>query len=161
MFYTFRDESALLSECDGTFISKLIEQYVLEIVNRNKSIIKPHGDIVDSAFSSYKSDHPHNVDSFAQQESEETNEELEVNNAQELSEEGLSSDYNTDSSVSGSSIVPADSDINSNISSLNRDQRNVSDGVHRWVRNYVNYRSSKIQREVESVHLFITGGESV
>ena len=83
MFYPFRDESALWSECDGTFISKLIEQYVLEIVNRNKSIIKPHGDIVDSAFSSYKSDHPHNVDSFAQQESEETNEELEVNNAQE------------------------------------------------------------------------------
>ena len=160
MFYPFRDESALLSECDGTFISKLIEQYVLEIVNRNKSIIKPHGDIVDSAFSSYKSDHPHNVDSFAQQESEETNEELEVNNTQELSE-GLSSDYNTDSSVSGSSSVPADSDINSNISSLNRDQRNVFIGVHRWVRNYVNYRSSKIQREVESVHLFITGGEAV
>ena len=160
MFYPFRDESALLSECDGTFISKLIEQYVLEIVNRNKSIIEPHGDIVDSAFSSYKSDHPHNVDSFAQQESEETNEELEVNNTQELSE-GLSSDYNTDSSVSGSSSVPADSDINSNISSLNRDQRNVFVGVHRWVRNYVNYRSSKIQREVESVHLFITGGEAV
>ena len=81
MFYPFRDESALLSECDGTFISKLIEQYVLEIVNRNKSIIEPHGDIVDSAFSSYKSDHPHKLDSFAQQESEETNEELEVNNA--------------------------------------------------------------------------------
>ena len=160
MFYPFRDESALLSECDGTFISNLIEQYVLEIVNRNKSIIEPHGDIVDSAFSSYKSDHPHNVDSFAQQESEETNEELEVNNTQELSE-GLSSDYNTDSSVSGSSSVPADSDINSNISSLNRDQRNVFIGVHRWVRNYVNYRSSKIQREVESVHLFITGGEAV
>ena len=160
MFYPFRDESALLSECDGTFISNLIEQYVLEIVNRNKSIIEPHGDIVDSAFSSYKSDHPHNVDSFAQQESEETNEELEVNNTQELSE-GLSSDYNTDSSVSGSSSVPADSDINSDISSLNRDQRNVSIGVHRWVRNYVNYRSSKIQREVESVHLFITGGEAV
>ena len=47
-------------------------------------------------------------------------------------------------SVSGSSSVPADSDINSNIRSLNIDQRNVFDAVYRWARNYVKSRSSKI-----------------
>ena len=71
---------------------------------------------------------------------------------------GSSSYCNTDFSVSGSSSVPADSDVNSNIHSLNRDQINIFDAVHRWFRNYVNYRSSKIQHEVNPVHLFITDG---
>ena len=147
-----------MSECDGTYTSKLIEQHVLEVVNRNNLIIEPNGDIVDSAFSVYKIDHPHNMDSFAQQENEKTNEELELNNVQEVNEETSSSDCNIDPSVSGSSSVPADSDVNSNIPSLNRDQRNIFDAVHRWARNYVKCRSSKIQHEVEPVHLFITGG---
>ena len=34
------------------------------------------------------------MDSFSQQENEETNEELELNNAQEVNEEGSSSDCN-------------------------------------------------------------------
>ena len=140
------------------YTSKLIEQHVLEIVNRNKLIIEPHGDIVDSAFSSYKIDHPHNMDSFAQQENEKTNTELELNNAQEVNEEVSSSDCNIDFSVLGSSSIPADSDVNSNIRSLNRDQRAVFDAVHKWAWNYVKCRSSKIQHEVEPVHLFITGG---
>ena len=76
LFYPFQDESALLSKCDRTYTSELIEQHALEIVNRNKLIIEPHGDIVDSAFSSYKTNHPHNVDSFAQQENGLTNEKL-------------------------------------------------------------------------------------
>ena len=58
--------------------SKLIAQHVLEVVNGNKSIIKPYRDIVDSAFSSFKIDQSHNMDSFAQKENEETNEELEL-----------------------------------------------------------------------------------
>ena len=37
------------------------------------------------------------MDSFAQQKNEETNEELELNNAQEVSEEGSSSECNIDS----------------------------------------------------------------
>ena len=70
-----------MSECNGTYTSNRIDQHVLEVVNQKKSIIEPHGDIVDSAFSSFKIDQPHNIDSFAQQENEETNEELELNNA--------------------------------------------------------------------------------
>ena len=69
--------------------------------------------------------------SFTHQVNKETNEELELNNAQEVNEEGSSSDCNIDFSVSGSSSVPADSDVNSNIRSLNRDERNVFYAVHR------------------------------
>ena len=87
LFYPFRDEPPLLSECDGAYNSKLIEQHILEVVNWNKLIIEPHGDIVDSAFSIYKIDHLHNMGSFAQQENEETNKELELNNAKEVTEE--------------------------------------------------------------------------
>ena len=64
LFYPFRDEFALLSECDETYTSKLIEQHVLEVVNRNKSIIEPHENIFDSAFPSFKIQQPHNMDSF-------------------------------------------------------------------------------------------------
>ena len=67
LFYLFRDESALLAECDGMYTSKLIEQHVLEIANRIKLIIETHEDIVDSESSSYIMDHPHNIDFFAQQ----------------------------------------------------------------------------------------------
>ena len=123
LFYPFRDKSALLPECDGTYTSKLIEHHVLEVVNRNKSIIELHGDIVNAAFSSFKINQPHNMDSFAQQGNEETNEQLELNNAQEVNEEGSSSDCNIDFSVSGSSSVPADSDVNSNIRSSNRSKK--------------------------------------
>ena len=63
------------------------------------------------------------MDSFAQQENEETNEQLELNNAQEVNEEGSSSDCNIDFIVSGSSSVPADSDVNSNIRSSNRSKK--------------------------------------
>ena len=52
------------------------------------------------------------------QENGQTNEELELDNAQE---EGSPSDCNIEFSVSGSSSVPADIDISSNIGSLNRD----------------------------------------
>ena len=107
-------------------------------------IIEPHRDIVDSGFSSFKIDQSHNMDSLAQQKNGETNEELELNNAQEVKKEGLSSDCNIDFSVWGSSSVPADIDVNSNIRSLNRDQRNVFDAVHKWAENYVKSRSSKI-----------------
>ena len=73
------------------------------------------------------------MDSFAQQENQETNEELEINNVQEKNEEGSSSDCITDFSLLGSSSVPADSDVNSNICSLNRDQRTVFNAGYRWV----------------------------
>lgn len=63
-----------------------------------------------------------------------TNKELELNNTQEVDEKSSSSDCNNDFSVSESSSVPADSDVKSNIRSLNRDQRNVFEDVHRWSR---------------------------
>ena len=78
-----------------------------------------------------------------------------------MNEEGSSSDCNIDFSIFGSSNVPADSDVNSNIRNLSRDQRNVFNAIHRWARNFVRYRLSKIQHDVEPVHLFITGGEVV
>ena len=81
-----------------------------------------------------------NLLSFTEQVNKEINEELELNNAQEVNEEGSSLDFG----VSGSSSVPADSGVSSNIRSLNKDQKNVFDAVYRWARNYVKSRSSKI-----------------
>ena len=74
-----------------------------------------------------------------------------LNPCYEVDEASSSSHCNTDFGVSWSPSVPADSDANSNIRSLNRDWRNTFDAVRRWSWNYVKCRSSKIQHEVKPV----------
>ena len=69
-----------MSECDRTYKSKLREEHALEIVNQNEMNSEPYGDIVDFAFSSYRIDLSHNMDSFAQKENKKTNEVLEEKN---------------------------------------------------------------------------------
>ena len=54
MFYPFRDENDLKSPHTGTYSDKLLEDDVIEIVNRNKQRFEPFGDLVDSAMSCYK-----------------------------------------------------------------------------------------------------------
>ena len=50
LFYPFWDKSALLSECDETFTSKIIEQHALEAVNWNKLMLEPQRDVLTLYF---------------------------------------------------------------------------------------------------------------
>ena len=54
--------------------------------------------------------------------------------------------------------ILADEDINAKIRSFNKEQKKVFDFVHKWARDHVKYRSSRRKKEVQPVHLFITGG---
>ena len=59
----------------GTYFAKLQEPSVIDIINRNKAIMEPFGEIVDQALSNLRSDVA-NPDSFSQQENDEGQAEL-------------------------------------------------------------------------------------
>ena len=50
MYYPFRDEKVLLSENPPTYVSKLSEPGVIDVVNQNYSLFETFATIVDDAF---------------------------------------------------------------------------------------------------------------
>ena len=49
-------------------------------------------------------------------------------------------------------------EINSSIRSINKDQREVFDVVHKWSRDYIKQRFFKQPEEVKPFYIFLTGG---
>ena len=82
MFYPFRKETELLSERSGTYTEKLLENGVLEVVNRNKRICEPFGELVEETMLNFHRN-VDDLDSFAEQENEEVSEELMTNDESE------------------------------------------------------------------------------
>ena len=75
-FYPLRDEAYLkFPPMTKTYFGKLQEPGVMDIINRNKAIMEPFGEIVDQALSNLRSDVA-NSDSFSQQENDEGQAEL-------------------------------------------------------------------------------------
>ena len=68
MYYPFRSENELLN---ATYLEKLSQPGVLDIVNNNKHKIEPFEEMVNEAFRNYRADLERNLDAFAQQENEE------------------------------------------------------------------------------------------
>lgn len=53
LFYSFRDEKELLSDCPLLYQSKLQEQRIQEVANMNKIMFKRYSDLVDQTFSDF------------------------------------------------------------------------------------------------------------
>jgi len=68
LFYPFRSEENDL-KTSGSYVLKLNEPEINEIVNRNKYIFEPNADIVELVMQSYQEDLQHNQDAHAQQAS--------------------------------------------------------------------------------------------
>ena len=68
MFYPFRNEQDLKSKNTATYSEKLQEPGVLDIINRNKQVFEPYGDLVESALLNLHTNLTFNQDSFADQE---------------------------------------------------------------------------------------------
>ena len=164
--YPFRKEFELNSRNNLTYTEKLFDNKVLDIVNFNKAQIEPYGELINSAFSQFRSDFNHNIsitDSFAQQENDEVIDQEGENNPsfEEQDENNVESSTESsavDFSIANSENILADEDISVKIRSLNKEQKKVFDFVHKWARDHVKYRSSKRKKEVQPVHLFNTGG---
>jgi len=76
-FYPFRSEAELLSNEFQTYVGKLNEPGVVDIVNLNKSRIEPYTELVEEAFTRFSNDMSLNNNSFGQQENNEVIEQLE------------------------------------------------------------------------------------
>ena len=73
LFYPFRDETEINGKYLGTYKEKISEPGVLDIVNANKLLIEPYGDLVNAAFAHFQDNEiNYNIDSHGQQENEDS-----------------------------------------------------------------------------------------
>ena len=117
LFYPFLKEFELNSRNNLTYTEKLFDNEVLDIVNFNKAQIEPYGELVDSAFSQFRSDFNHNIDSFAQKENDEVIEQEGENNPSFEEQDKSNVESSTESSavdfsIANSENILADEDIN-------------------------------------------------
>ena len=76
MYYPFRDKKELLSGNPLTYVSKLSEPGVIEVVNQNYSLVETFAAIIDDAFLRISCDIDSNMDAYDQQENDEVTENI-------------------------------------------------------------------------------------
>ena len=162
LFYPFRKESELLCEENMTYVSKLNNKEVLDVVNRNKVIFEPWGELVESSLRKFV--FQPRTDQFAEQENDDVQDELLHNTEQDNNMEESVVDFEIETqSVRVSNMTPAihimtDDMINSLIRSLNEKQREVFNAVNSWARKTITNYSVDEAVGIEPLQLFITGG---
>ena len=162
MFYPFRNEQELCNTSTGTYLEKLNDPEVLCIINENKAQFEPYGDMVDVAFSQIHLYGQHNQDPTAQQENDEVREMLGSSNDDEVDEDANENDavlFDDQALIApvNVTLIP-DSELNSNIRSLNERQRDLFEVVNKWARDIVKNLSSKFPKTINPLHIFVTGG---
>ena len=129
MFYSFRKEIEL--SLNNSYMNKLYESGVIEIVNTNKQKLEPYAEVVDTALHNFRNDLIHKQDSFAQQENDEVDELVTTTYSDSESEDEavLFEDSHQDLPVIVVSVM-LDEDLNQKIQSLNNKQRKTIDVIH-------------------------------
>ena len=64
MFYPFRNEQDLMSDNSGTYCEKLQEPGIIDIINRNKLVFEPYGNLVESTLLNLRTNLASNQDSY-------------------------------------------------------------------------------------------------
>ena len=82
LYFPFRNENDLLADQRNSYIEKLNEPGVLQIINRNRAVIKLFSGIVEEALLRYRNGVLTNFNGYEQQENEEVN--LEQENSEQL-----------------------------------------------------------------------------
>ena len=162
MFYPFRIESALKSGDPLSYHAKLNEPGVLDTINRNKILTEPFSDLVDEAYARFRADLSTNLDSFAQQENDEIDQELLETLGDNNGEDDVEDDNQpmcvetVTRNVTNISILN-DNEINAKIRSLNFKQRQIFDIIHGWAKDFMKNLSSKAPKTILPFNLFLTG----
>ena len=125
MYYSFRDEKELLSGSPPTYVSKLSEPGVIEVVNQNYCLVETFATIVNDAFLRISCDNDSNMNPHGQQENDQVTENI-VNfpansdtGTLGTTETQLAGLGNTNVFTNPLRMVPDDNVINKNIRSLN------------------------------------------
>jgi len=159
LFYPFRSEENDL-KTSGSYVLKLNEPEINEIVNRNKHIFEPNADIVELVLQNYQEDLQHNQDAHAQQENEEVirllinedNPEREVEQNHTFSGDD---DDNMGTYTNKTHNLLNDNEINNLVRTLNKKQRQVFDTVLQWGKSFIK------NENFQPFHIFLTGGGGV
>ena len=160
-FYPFRHEEEPKCTGTGAYFAKLQEPAVLNIINRNKSVMEPYSDMVEQALSSLHSELV-NPDLFGQQENDDVQAELTDNNLlddienQSDDEAVFLDDISNLPAYTTPTLMP-DCELNAVIRSLNHKQRTLFNIVHSWARQYVRSRSALSLQNLEPLYIFLTG----
>ena len=112
-------------------------------------------------------DNDSNMDPYDQQENDEITENI-VDFSDNFDADPLettetqSADLgNTNAFTNQLRVIPDDNVINKNIRSLNMQQREIFNFVHKWSRDFIKSLGCKIHQNVKLFYVFITGGAGV
>ena len=122
MFYPVRTKSDLC--LNNSYMNKLYEPGVMDIVNKTKQKYVPCAELVDTDFPNFQNDLINNQDAFTQQEHDEVNEFNENNckpadDSESEEEAVLCEDSRQNIPVISTSVMLND-DLNLNMQSLNK-----------------------------------------
>ena len=139
----------------STYLGKLAEPGVMDIINENQQKFEPYAAIVDRAYENLNSEFVDNQDVHGQIQNDETGEPI-------YSEDTEPTEQNSqvhESNLALGDFIPkiaSDDEIAANIRSLNKKQRIMFDVLHQWARNYVkNVFSKKKSLDYLSPYIFI------
>ena len=160
MFFPFRKESEHSNSETGFYIDKLYEPGVIYIINANKIVFEPYGEMVVSALQNMRENLRHNQDSYAQQENDDAEQLIQASrnlSAEDSDDEPelFTSEINT--TVPIQQTLLDDDTLNEKIRSLNVQQRQIFDVVNKWARDTVKNLSSKSPTKVDTFYIFLTG----
>ena len=160
MFFPFRKESELLNDDTGLYIDKLNEPDVIDLINTNKVLFEPYGQMVDVALHNMRTNLQHSQDSFAQQENDDVEQLLE--STRDLSSGDPNDEPelfipNIDLALPVRPTLLSDDILNEKIRSLNVQQRQIFDVLNKWARDTVKNLSAKSSIKVKPIYIFLTG----
>ena len=167
MYYPFRNEKELLSGNPPTYVSKLSKNGMIEVVNQNYSLAEPFATIVDDAFLRINCDNVTNMDPYGHQEKDEVTDKIvDFSDNSDIdtleTTKSQSADLgNTNAFTNLLRVVPGDNVINKNIRSLNMQQREIFNFLHKWLRDFIKSLGCKIHQNVKPFYTFITDGAGV
>ena len=163
MFYPFRNEQNLKYADSGSYCEKLQEPGILDIVNRNKQVFEPYGELVESALLNLRTNLASSHDSHRDQENDEVDELLQTANdliSEDPAEDAVVLDNNDTPipPVNSAPIIMPDDELNTKICSLNSKQREYFEFIYNWGKSYVKNMSALSKTEIKPLYIFLTGG---
>ena len=157
LYFPFRIEAELNATLSGTYSEKLSEGGVLDVINANKAMCEPYGDVVDEAFLHFNTV-SRGLDPNAERENDDVLDELfeqRIDDGQSMDDE----DIFIGASVANVHVQPIISDdkLHEKIRSLNIKQRAVFEIVNKWARESLKNLSSAQLNKNKPMHIFLTG----
>ena len=163
MYYPFRKEYDIKFCNPPTYANKLRQANVIELVNQNHLKVELFETIVNHAFERFNSELETNMDSFGQQQNNETydqqSQQFEESDTDNCSIDFTEIENQTRYADATSRQTPLFSYgmINENIRSLIKEQQKVFDILQKWSKDFTKNLGSNIPQTINPLHIFITG----